>query len=36
MTPMKVIAYGFLAGFGYMAAQDLWWFFTGMLELCRG
>jgi hypothetical protein len=36
MIPTKVIAYGFLAGFGYMASQDLWWFLTGMLGICRG
>ena len=36
MTAPKAIAYGFLAGFGFMASQDLWWLLTGMASLCRG
>ena len=36
MTPAKVIAYGFLAGFGFMAGQDLWYWLTGMAGLCYG
>jgi hypothetical protein len=36
MNPTKVIAYGFLAGFGFMAGQDLWGLLTGMVGLCYG
>lgn len=32
----KFIAFGFAAGFGYMASQDLWWAITGFLSICRG
>lgn len=32
----KALSIGFLAGIGFMASQDLWWFVTGMVGLCRG
>jgi hypothetical protein len=32
----QAIVLGFLAGFGFMASQDLWWFITGFVGLCHG
>lgn len=32
----NALAIGFLAGFGFMAAQDVWWWITGLAGLCHG
>lgn len=33
---IEIISFGFYAGVGFMVAQDLWWFVTGLLSICRG
>lgn len=33
---VKLIAYGFLAGLGYMIAQDVFYAITGLVGICRG
>lgn len=33
---LELIAYGFLLGFGYMIAEDLWHSITGLVGICRG
>lgn len=27
---------GFVAGLGFMAAQELWWMLSGLVGLCHG
>lgn len=33
---IKIALWGFLAGLGFMASQELWWVVTGMVGLCHG
>lgn len=33
---IKISIWGFLAGLGFMASQELWWVITGMVGLCHG
>ncbi|MGX1125522.1 hypothetical protein AB7M23_002315 [Pseudomonas sp. HLS-6 TE3448] len=33
---IKACVFGFSAGIGFMASQDLWWLATGWVGLCRG
>lgn len=35
-APMMVVALGFCAGLGFMAAQELWWALGGWVGLCHG
>lgn len=32
----KIALYGFLAGLGFMASQELWWAVIGLVGLCHG
>ncbi len=32
----KIALYGFLAGLGFMASQELWWAAIGLVGLCHG
>ncbi len=40
MTPRSAaklaVIFGFCSGIGFMAAQETWWWFTGLVGFCHG
>lgn len=32
----SALTFGFFAGLAFMASQDLWWFISGLVGICRG
>jgi len=36
LNATTLLCAGFLLGLGFMAAQEVWWFATGMAGFCHG